>query len=148
MIIINNIGIGRVRNSFIYISAAIVVFMALVRIGMEIYQLKLRFPRYFLDETNWIEMVLFLSSITFVWVFHNDCLCPLKWQWQVGVVAVFLGWIVLTLFISKFPKIGIYVLMFLNVFRTFLKVLLLSIFLVLAFALTFYLAFTEPEITV
>jgi transient receptor potential cation channel subfamily A protein 1 len=122
--------------------------MALVRIIMEIIQLILKFPRYLSDEINWIEMMLYISSIIFVWVFHNDCLCPLKWQWQVGVVAVFLGWIVLTLFISKFPKIGIYVLMFLNVFRTFLKVLLLSIFLVLAFALTFYLAFTEPEITV
>jgi transient receptor potential cation channel subfamily A protein 1 len=122
--------------------------MALVRIIMEIVQLMLQFPRYLLDEINWIEMTLFISSIIFVWVFHNDCLCPLKWQWQVGVVAVFLGWIALIVFISKLPQTGIYVLMFLNVFYTFLKVLLLSILLVLAFALTFYLAFTEPEITV
>ena len=122
--------------------------MALVRLAVESIQLILQFPRYFLDGINWIEIVLFLSSIIFVWVFHNDCLCPLQWQWQVGVVAVFLGWIVLIIFISKFPLTGIYVLMFVNVFATFLKVLLLSILLVVAFALAFYLAFAQPEIMV
>lgn len=81
----------------------------------------------------------------FVWVFHVDCLCPLNWQWQVGVVAVFLGWIVLLFFISK---LRIYVLMFAKIFKTFLKTLVVSILLVVAFALTFYLTFAEPEILV
>ena len=101
-----------------------------------------QFPRYIFE---WMEIILFICSIVFVWVFHADCLCPLTWQWQIGVVAVFLGWIDL---ISKFPLTGIYVLMFVKILYTFLKMLIVSILLVLAFGLTFYLAFGEPKILV
>ena len=95
-----------------------------------------------------MEVALFACSFIFVWVFHFDCLCPRNWQWQIGVVAVFLGWIDLIVFISKFPLTGIYVLMFVKILYTFLRMLTLSILLVVAFGLTFYLAFTEPTITV
>ena len=124
------------------------ILTALIRLILEIIQLILQFPHYFIEWINYNELTLFITSIMFVWVFHDDCLCPSAWQWQIGVVAVFLGWIVLIFFISKFPHIGIYVLMFANVFYTFLKVLLLSVLLVLAFGLAFYLAFTQPEILV
>ena len=64
-----------------------------------------------------------------MWVFHVDCLCPLTWQWQIGVVAVFLGWIDLIVFISKFPFTGIYVLMLVKILYTFLRMLILSVLL-------------------
>ena len=92
--------------------------------------------------------MLYVCSIVFVWVFNVECLCPLRWQWQIGVAAVFLGWIDLIVFISKFPLTGIYVLMFVKILQTFLRMLILSILLVVGFGLTFYLAFTEPEILV
>ena len=95
-----------------------------------------------------MEITLFICSIIYVWVFHTDCLCPLTWQWQIGVVAVFLSWFDLIVFISKFPLTGIYVLMFVKILYTFLKMLILSVLLVFAFGLTFYLAFTQPEILV
>ena len=122
--------------------------MALVRLAVEGIQLISQFPHYFFEPINWIETTLFVSSIIFVWVFHVDCLCPLEWQWQIGVVAVFLGWIVLIVFGSKYPLTGIHVLIFINIFYTFVKVLLLSVLLLLAFGLTFYLAFTQPELMV
>ena len=148
MLILYISGISSVRLIFVYICSGIVIFMALIRLILEVIQLILQFPRYFLDWINWVEVVLVITSIIFVWVFHVDCLCPLEWQWQIGVVAVFLGWIVLIAFVSKFPLTGIYVLMFVNVLYTFLKVLLLSILLVVAFGLSFYLAFTQPDIVV
>ena len=141
-------GIGGVRLVFIYICSIIVIFMALIRLILEAIQLILQFPHYFLDWVNWVEVLLIITSIMFVWVFHVDCLCPLDWQWQIGVVAVFLGWIVLIIFVSKFPLTGIYVLMFVNILYTFIKVLLLSILLVVAFGLAFYLAFSQPDIIV
>ena len=142
------IGMSRVRVAFIYVSAVVILFLALCRLILEGLQLMSHFPEYLLDWINWMEISLFACSIIFVWVFHTDCLCPLKWQWQIGVVAVFLGWIDLIVFISKFPLTGIYVLMFLKILYTFLKMLILSILLVVAFGLTFYLALTQPEITV
>ena len=142
------LGISTARLSFIYISAIVVLTFSLGRLLLEGIQLKIHFPYYFLDWINWMEIVLYLCSIIFVWVFHVDCLCPLTWQWQIGVVAVFLGWIDLIVFISKFPLTGIYVLMFIKILITFLKILILSVLLVIAFGLTFYLTFTQPIILV
>ena len=126
----------------------VVLLLALSRLVLEGIQLISMFPRYLSDWINWMELILFVCSIIFVWVFHVECLCPFKWQWQIGVVAVFLGWIDLIVFISKFPLTGIYVLMFVKILYTFLRMLILSTLLVVAFGLTFYLSFTQPEILV
>ena len=133
---------------FIYFSAIGVVILSLCRLVLEGIQFITQRSRYILDWVNWMEIVIFVCSIIFVWIFHVDCLCPLTWQWQIGVVAVFLGWVGLIVFISKFPLTGIYVLMFVKILYTFLKMLILSVLLVLAFGLTFYLAFKQPEILV
>ena len=142
------LGIGTARLSFIYISAVIILISALCRLVLEVMQFISQFPGYMFDWINWVEVVLFVSSILFVWVFHNQCVCPMTWQWQIGVVAVFLGWVDLIVFISKFPVTGTYVLMFVKIFYTFFRMLILSILLVVAFGLTFYLAFTQPDILV
>ena len=103
---------------------------------------------YFISLVNWMELTLYISSIIFVSVFHDECLCPLQWQWQIGIVAVFLAWINLMIFVSKFPLTGIYVLMFTTICYTFLKILVLSLLLVIGFALTFFLVFHEPSVMV
>ena len=142
------VGISTSRISFIYISALLVIILSLCRLVLEVLQFKIQLLRYLYDWNNWMETALYIFSIIFVFVFRNDCLCPLTWQWQIGVVAVFLGWMNLVVFISKFPVLGIYVLMFINIFKTFIKTLLLSILLIVSFGLTFYLTFTQPEILV
>ena len=139
------VDISTARLTSIYISAIVVILSSLCRLVLEGIQLKSQFPGYILDWINWMEIAIYVFSDIFVWVFHVDCLCPLTWQWQIGVVAVFLGWADLIVFISKFPLTGIYVLMFVKILYTFLKILILSVLLVLAFGLTFYLAFTQPE---
>ena len=103
---------------------------------------------YFISLVNWMELTLYILSIIFVLVFHDKCLCPFRWQWQIGIVAVFLAWINLMIFFSKFPLTGVYVLMFTTICYTFLKILVLSLLLVIAFALTFFLIFHEPSVMV
>lgn len=142
------LGISGIRLAFIYITAIAVLILVPCRLVLEVIQFRAQLHRYIFEWTNWMEIVLFVCSIMFVWVFHVDCLCPLKWQWQIGVVAVFLGWINLIAFISKFPLVGIYVLMFFKIARTFVKLLMFAFLLVLAFGLTFYLTFFQPEILV
>lgn len=115
---------------------------------MEFYQLCLRRLEYLTDWINWLEDILFATAVIFVWIFHNDCYCSRGWQWQVGVFAVFLSWINLVLFIQKLPRTGIYVVMFLNIFYTFLKVVILSVLLVISFGLAFYMVFYKPQIAV
>ena len=92
--------------------------------------------------------MLYILSSLFAFVYVADCQCIALWQWQCGILAVFLSWINLLIFIAKLPLSGLYVIMLIRVFTTFLKVVLLSSLLVVAFGISFYMAFREPAILV
>ena len=135
-------------HRFLFVAAIILIALSVSRFVFEILQCLLLRWNYVKDWENWMEIALYICSIVFAWVFHTECLCPFEWQWQVGVVSMFLGWITLLVFIQKFPNIGIYVLMFLSICYTFLKAVILFALLVLAFSLTFYMVFYEPQFQV
>ena len=122
--------------------------MTVVRFGLEVLQMVQFKQWYLLDWTNWIELALFAFTIMFIFVFPTPCLCPQNWQWELGILAVFLAWINLVLFVQKFPVIGIYIVMFLKICKTFLWTVLLSLLLIVSFGLAFYMAFYEPKLQV
>ena len=124
------------------------IILALCRLVVEVYQMVSQRLRYFQDWVNWIEWFLLICSVIFVSVFRNECLCVRAWQWQIGILAVFLGWIELIFFLSKLPLVGLYVVMFLEILKTVLKLILFSCLLLIAFGLAFYMAFFEPDIVV
>ena len=152
--------ISNSRRIFLYIAPAVVILLALILLAVEVAQLvmainsqlMISIKSYLTDWVNWVnwmEFTLFICSIIFVsWVYFTECQCALNWQWQIGVVAVFLGWIDLIIFISKFPLTGVYVLMFVKILYTFLKMLILTLLLVIAFGLTFYMLFFDPAASV
>jgi len=57
---------------------------------------------------------------------------------NLGAISIFLAWIDLLLFIQKFPSLGIYVVMFTDVTKTFLKFSITFILFVMAFGFSFY----------
>ena len=120
--------------------------MTVFRFGIEVLQMVQFKQWYLLEWTNWIELVVFAFTIMFIFVFATPCLCPQNWQWQLGILAVFLAWINLVLFIQKFPVIGIYIVMFLKICKTFLWTVVLSLLLIVSFGLAFYMAFYEPQL--
>lgn len=129
--------------------SAFVILFSIIRLLIELFQaIQLRVWRYLLSWINWVEILVFSSSLFFCITFFTDCLCPTVWQWQIGVVAIFLGWVTLIVFIRKLPGTGIYVVMFMDIFYTFWRLFFLSVLLVVAFGLAFYLAFYEPDIPV
>ncbi len=130
---------------FLFIAAIIITFLALTRLVMETFQLLLRRLTYLSDWINWMENILFAFSIVFVWVLNTDCYCTYNWQWQIGTFAVFLAWINLLLFAEKIPLTGLYIVMFLHIFHTFLRTIVLGFLLVIAFALAFYMIFYDPN---
>ena len=93
-------------REFLKVAAAIIIAMALFRLGMEGFQLYYSWLDYLRNWVNWIELLLYLCSIIFSFVFLNGCVCPKPWQWQIGSVAVFLSWIVLIMNCRKLPIIG------------------------------------------
>ena len=124
------------------------MLVALVRLAVEVFQL-IRHPlEYIKDWVNWIEIPLYICSILFLFVFATPCLCAYSWQWQNGVVSVFLAWMILIAFLQKWPVTGVYILMFLNIIVTFLKVVFLALLLIIAFALAFYMLLYDPMETV
>jgi len=120
--------------------------MTVVRFGLEVLQMVQFKQWYLLDWTNWIELVLFAFTIMFIFVFPTPCLCPQNWQWELGIMAVFLAWIDLVLFVQKFPVFGIYIVMFLKICKTFLWTVVLTTLLIISFGLAFYMAFYEPQL--
>ena len=130
---------------FLFTGAIIIIVLAGIRLLLEASQLVYQRISYLFDWVNWIEVSLYILSIIFVSVFRTTCLCPQVWQWQIGVMVIFLAWIDLIIICAKFPNIGLYVIMFGKILGTFLKVILLSILLVATFGLTFYMTFSEPQ---
>lgn len=124
------------------------LIVAITRILFEIVQFSTRRLSYIKSPENSLEMIQYICTVIFVWVYHNQCLCPLDWQWQVGVVALFLGWINLILFVSKLPYIGLYVLIFIKIFKTFVTMVVLTMLLILSFGLPFFMVFFDSGVVV
>lgn len=141
-------GLSGSRTQFILGAAFVIVFLVSVRIVIEIFQFMRLKLHYFKEVINWLEIVLYFCTLNFVWVFHSPCFCVVERQWELGVIAVFLGWLIMTLFTDKLPWGGLYVLMFISIFRTFLKTILLSLLLLISFGLAFFMLFHHPDIAV
>ena len=159
-------GISVHQRNFLVLTAVITFVLSLVRLVMELIQFISCYEKketrrrgrrsklspkinwkYFRDWSNWLEVPLFTLSPIFV-VVPNMCLCPSPWQWQLGVVVVFLAWINLLTFLYKLPAFGLYLLMMEQIIRKFLRVMIIAFLFSLAFGFAFYMAFYEPDILV
>uniref|UniRef100_A0A8C8IKQ6 Ion transport domain-containing protein n=1 Tax=Oncorhynchus tshawytscha TaxID=74940 RepID=A0A8C8IKQ6_ONCTS len=92
--------------------------------------------KYFRDVTNALDWGAAVTSLLFVIPLLMDF--KETWHWEAGVVAVLLSWINFLLYFQRFERVGIYVVMFLEIAKTLLSIIVLFFFLLLAFALAFY----------
>ena len=129
----------------LFLCAIITIVTALFRLAIELTQLCRHPLEYLQDWVNWLEIPLYLCSLIFTFGLTTPCLCVFNWQWQLGVVAIFLSWIGLISFLQKWHVTGVYILMFINIILSFLKIAFLALLLVIAFALAFYMLFFEPD---
>ncbi|XP_048240280.1 transient receptor potential cation channel subfamily A member 1 homolog [Haliotis rufescens] len=107
---------------------------------LQIYQAKLSYFSW----TNLIEWITYVSALLLV-IDFNDCQKEtgfrLDWQWSLGAVSVFLAWMVLALFMQKYPMFGIFIVMFTEVFVTVIQVFVVFFLFIVAFSLGFYTLF-------
>uniref|UniRef100_A0A8D0D2P9 Transient receptor potential cation channel, subfamily A, member 1b n=1 Tax=Sander lucioperca TaxID=283035 RepID=A0A8D0D2P9_SANLU len=59
-------------------------------------------------------------------------------QWQAGALAVLSSWIGFLLYLQRFEGVGIYVVMFWEIMRTLVRIVMLFVYLMLAFSLAFH----------
>ena len=80
--------------------------------------------------------------IIFVIPVGHDCWCFPAWRWQIGAVVVFLAWVNFIL-LRYVPAIGHPTVMLFNVYFNFVIPVYLAVFLILTFAIPFYMLFVR-----
>ena len=60
-----------------------------------------------------------------------------EWQQEIGAFAIFLSWMGLLLFIQKIPRLGIFVVMFTDILKTFGQFFIVFAFFIFGFSLSF-----------
>uniref|UniRef100_A0A8B9LR99 Transient receptor potential cation channel subfamily A member 1 n=1 Tax=Astyanax mexicanus TaxID=7994 RepID=A0A8B9LR99_ASTMX len=114
----------------------LVLAMNTYAVGKEIVQMFQQRLKYLRDMSNFMDWSSTICSLLFV--------IPLllnvesSWHWQAGALAGLISWINLLLYLQRFERFGIYVVMFREICRTLLSIIVLFIYLILAFALAFY----------
>ena len=68
------------------------------------------------------------------------------WHRSIGALSVWLSWLSLVLFMRKFPKLGIYVVMFTDILKTFAQFFLVFCLFIIAFGLGFHMLLFEQVI--
>ncbi|KAM5158043.1 transient receptor potential cation channel subfamily A member 1 isoform 2-T2 [Mantella aurantiaca] len=116
----------------------IVMFMSAFGMFKEIVQMGQQKLGYLMDGSNLIDWTIHISSIMFV---SSICTKPLFvafWQWQAGAIAVFLSWVNFLIYLQRFETCGIYIVMFWEILRTLIRIVVIFFFLILAFGLSFF----------
>ncbi|XP_015208897.2 transient receptor potential cation channel subfamily A member 1b [Lepisosteus oculatus] len=124
------------QHFFLTTCMMLVFVMNVYTVGKELVQIFQQRRRYFRDFSNFLDWSAALFSILFVVPLMNDF--KGNWHWQCGAIAVLLSWVNFLLYLQRFEWIGIYVVMFGEILRTLICIVLLFFFLMLAFALSFY----------
>ena len=87
----------------------------------EFLQLIAKRAKYFKSRENCLELFVLLVSFSYLILvsFTGDSICEL--EQALGAVALFFAWIEMTLLIGRFPSVGIYIFMSVNVFKQLVK---------------------------
>uniref|UniRef100_A0A087Y4N8 Transient receptor potential cation channel, subfamily A, member 1b n=1 Tax=Poecilia formosa TaxID=48698 RepID=A0A087Y4N8_POEFO len=131
------------QSMFLSFCMVMVLITNVYSIGKEVVQISQQRWSYFRDGSNQIDWMSAISSLLFV--------VPLmvnaegSWHWQAGAVAILNSWIGFLLYLQRFEGVGIYVVMFGEIMRTLLRIVMLFVYLMLAFSLAFHALMLNQE---
>ncbi|CAL8101465.1 unnamed protein product [Calicophoron daubneyi] len=127
----------------ITVVAAVVLALTCADISIKLWQLFSQRLEYFKEMNNYLEFLLSLLALVYSaltlagHITHQHS--------GLGVVVMFLAWFNFLLQMMRFGHVGIFVVMFLNVFATVGKCLIVFSLVFVAFALSFHVLFRIPE---
>ncbi|THD27035.1 Tryptophan synthase alpha chain [Fasciola hepatica] len=124
------------------VAAGVVVLTALDLV-VKIWQLVSQRLEYFKDWNNYLEFLLSglaLSYAAMVLARHMD-----HYHCGLGVVVMFMAWFNFLLQMMRFGHVGIFVVMFLHVFTTVGKCIIVFSVVFIGFALSFHVLFRMPK---
>nr|XP_039270103.1 transient receptor potential cation channel subfamily A member 1-like [Styela clava] len=123
-------------SNFQYSMLIILTVLSSCQLIKEIVQMIEQKANYFKDMINMIEWLLYVCSLLYVIPFYTGY--PHHWQFDCGALAILFAWLNFLLFLQRFDITGIYVVMFIEIFSTLVKVLAIFSSLIVAFSLAFY----------
>lgn len=93
---------------------------------------------YISDPVNLVTWLLYIfASVMVTPIFWGSVMSDM--QFSFTSLTVFLSWFNLLLLLQRFDQVGIYVVMFLEILQTLIKVLMVFSMLIIAFGLAFYI---------
>ncbi|KAL7835585.1 hypothetical protein SRHO_G00279320 [Serrasalmus rhombeus] len=126
----------RTQNYMVSVCMVMVLVMNVYAICKEVVQLAQQRFSYFLDSSNLSDWATAVSSLVFV--VPMLCSTASTWHWEAGALAILFAWINFLLYFQRFERFGIYVVMFGEIIKTLISIIVLFVFLLLAFSLSFH----------
>nr|XP_047128806.1 transient receptor potential cation channel subfamily A member 1-like isoform X2 [Hydra vulgaris]XP_047128807.1 transient receptor potential cation channel subfamily A member 1-like isoform X2 [Hydra vulgaris] len=114
----------------------IVIILSCISLGIELIKF-LNHPYHYLHMHRVLELTTYVCSLiyaTFSFSDKNHLWCS-RVYFDLGGATLTLAWLGLVLFLRKFPKLGIYVVMFTHVLKTFAQIFPVLFLFVIAFGL-------------
>ena len=130
----------------------VVLIFAILHICKEFFQIYIQRWKYFKVFSNYLDWILYTSTTIFMapYVTPLDVLderfSSMKDPrdiWILGAVAIFVCHINMMLFLRRYRLFGTYISMYLEVTKTVFQVMAVFVYLIVAFALVFFILFKE-----
>lgn len=131
---------GPANKLYAKILAPIIMIFCGVQILKVLVQLIVLRKKFFKNFANYVEVTLYTVSLLYItrFMYARQVTKALS---ELGVIVIFLGWSNCLLYLQRVPMFRLYIVMFLKVAFTIVKLLFVFSIIILAFALTFYLLF-------
>ncbi|XP_076335183.1 transient receptor potential cation channel A1 [Tachypleus tridentatus] len=127
------------------VNALVVLVFVVLNIIKEFYQMYTQRIKYFLDIINTVEWGLYITSGLLGATNIISGILDYGTEYIVAATAVFLAWFNYLLYLQRFNRVGIYVVMFLEILSTLLRVMLVFSVLIIAFGLSFFILLGKIE---
>ena len=119
---------------------SLILIFCSFQILTELVQLIALREKYFKNLTNYFEVALYALSLYYMKLFFTLSVVSQE-QSQIGVICMFLGWVNTLLYLQRIKSCRLYIVMYLKVSFTIVKLLFIFGIIILAFSFTFYLLF-------
>lgn len=122
----------------------IVIFICLHMVK-ELYQITVQQWRYFTHFTNLTEWCCYITGLCYVapYILEQNIFSRSMALWPLASTVTLLSYLNVILFLRRFSFFGLYVSMFFEVTRTFIRVLFIFTPVIFSFSLVFFLLLKE-----
>ena len=127
------------KSKFSTWTPVVIVIFICIHMLKEIYQMTTQRWRYFTHFTNLIEWCCYITALLYLTPYFSET----KASWPLASIVILLSYFSLVLFLRRFTFFGLYVCMFLEVTKTFARVVFVFTPMIVSFSLGFFLLLKE-----